>query len=300
MQTKNILIGGLVGVLLISNIILHKNLSRTTEQVNSMKYTLDRMEHYFGDTLNDISKSIETVEDTKLWIKNPTYSFSAFNLKEKEFTIDLSFNISSINTDSENYLTWLDLDNDMRVVKRIDLGNLDSLSVVSSTTLPIGHQYRAVFSSKGEDIFREEIIKDIDFSEKFERRFKTDIFFPTTTSDGNSQIQILVVGGSYKGNDKLYGDIEEVKTELIYDENVFYTVDVLNDPLTNISNDEYFYKKSINFIDLGLVSSEDDMKEFMDFHELDKIVFRTTILDSLGVTYQISEDKYGNRAFRIY
>jgi hypothetical protein len=301
LKTKNILIGGLVGLLLVQNVILHKNLQRAQEDINSIKYTVRNMNDDLRNSVWQINSSIETIEESKLWIKEPSYDYSSFDMKNKTFTVDLSFFVSSIDPDSKNTVTWLDLDNKQEVVKSIDLGKLDSLSVFSSTQLPMGHKYRAIFSSKNGDLIREEIVKDIDFSDVFRKRFETEAFFPHLSSMGNGQIQLIIEDrSSLKDTKNLYGDIVSIKTELIYNDKTFFEADILNDILTRKEHREYEYEKSLNFIELGLVKDETEMQEMMELDKFDEIQYKTTIVDSLGVTYEMISTDYGERSFRVY
>lgn len=301
MRKINILL--LAGVVLLAgnNYILHKNLNTVLGKISSLEYNVDRIEDYVGDNLNSIERSIQQIEDSKKWVKDINYSYTNFDKDKKTFTVDLSFFVSSIATNSDNYVKWINLDHNMKVENIVPVDS-DNLSISSSVELPIGNRYRAVFVSKSNDIVKEEVLKDIDFNEVFEYRFFTDCDFVSFGNNGNATMDINVFEEENIKKDfvNMSGKVESIKTEVIYNDKVFFTIDIMNDPLTTKEDNHYFYEKSINIIDIGIVNTKEDAEEFYKLKKFDNILFKTTIKDSNGLTYELINNNFRHAEVKVY
>lgn len=301
MKKLNILI--LAGIVLLAgnNYIIHKNLNMVMGKISSIERNVDRIEDYMGDNLYSIEKSIHQIEESKKWTKDIEYSYSSFDKENKSFTINLSFFVTSIATDSENYVKWINLDENMKIVSIIPV-NSDNLSITTSAILPLGSKYRAIFVSKNNDTIREEVLKDIDFNDEFEYRFFTDCDFVSFGDNGDATINISIFEENKVKEDlvDMTGKIESIETEIIYEDNVFFTIDIINDSLTTKKDDHYYYEKSINIINLGIVKNKEEAKEFYDLDKFDEILFKTTIKDSNGLTYELINNNYRHAEVKIY
>lgn len=255
----------LITILLISNLLLFKILSKVDNKIMDIKDLNSQLRKDIDSISKNVNESVKELTDEQRWLKLGSKDILSFSDDLKEANVKIKWSLRELNKGDEVYLIYGSYNNDPSEVENWEIALIDennNLNYEENLTLSTDKNYYFKVEVKNSSKTIIENLTNIELNDMIEDRIQIQTYFKTRTSTNINMYMNVVNNNNLMKN--TVGDInlsEEIKNKLKI-KNISYDIYIDGEKILT----KQLLKDGLEEID-GLKIENDHGLEILDYAE---------------------------------
>lgn len=279
MSKKDIVLIGLIGILLIVNVVSLNRMRSLQEQMEMNEHLqtqIQNVEYSIQDITAQLDQKLTEFNQKQLWIQGKEYNI--LQSDRKDHTIDVGVKWSLKDLQKDEKVLFLFREHGDHQWTELEVTQKNGLNYYVDHTFSLNENYETQVVAVSEEGKRSEDLLQLNFNEQMNQRMQTNAF---VYQAGNGMFEINVdIENNLVTEFPLTANPEELKitsakAKLLFNNQVLREINLLNDS-EFLQHDNYL--ETLHYNNMLNLKEEED--------EFGNVELHVTIEDSLGFTYE--------------
>lgn len=280
MPKKDIVLYGLIGILLIVNVVSLNRMNSLQEQMQineNLQNQIQNVEYSVQDITAQLDQKLTEFNQKQQWIQGKEFNIHQSNSKEHTIDVEVKWSLKDLQKD-EKVLFLFREDGDKQWTE-LEVTNENGLNYFVNHTFSLNGNYDTQVVAVSEEGKRSEDLIQLNFNEQMNQRMQTNAFVHQA---GNGMFDINVdIENNLVTEFPLTANPEELKittakAKLLFNGQVLREINLLK-------NSEFLQHD--NYLETLRYNNMLNMKEEIG-DEFGKVELHVTVEDELGFTYE--------------